>query len=312
MVDKNQKILVVGAGTMGNGIAQSFAVAGFKVTLYSRKRETLDHAKELMESSLGTCAKQKLIKKSNISSILANLTFTQSLEEGAGDAELVIESVVENEPVKKDIFAQLSKLCGENAIIASNTSALNIFNFAEIKNPGRLIIAHYFTPAYIIPLVELVPGPNTSQETISRCKDILEKAGKSPIVMKKYGPGFIVNRIQKAIGETCLDMIDQGLAGPAEIDSAIKLTLGIRLPIVGVVQTFDFQGLDMLLATQKNYGKVYPFIEEKVNKGYLGAKTSKGIYDYQGRKETEILEKRDELYIKMLEYLKSINAFDPV
>ena len=112
--------------------------------------------------------------------------------------------------------------------------------------------------------------------------------------MQKFGPGFIVNRIQKAIGETVLEMIEQGLVAPEEIDRAVKLSLGIRLPVVGVVQTLDFQGLDMLLDTMRNYGKIYSFVEEKVKKGHLGVKTSQGIYDYQGRSETEILRKRDE------------------
>jgi 3-hydroxybutyryl-CoA dehydrogenase len=132
------------------------------------------------------------------------------------------------------------------------------------------------------------------------------------VVMKRFGPGFIVNRIQRAIGETCMDMVQEGLVEPEEIDQAIKATLGIRLPIVGVMQTFDFQGLDMLLAYQKNVGKVYSFVEERVERGALGAKTSKGIYDYQGRSEAEILRKRDELYLKMIDYLTEIGAFEPV
>ena len=107
-------------------------------------------------------------------------------------------------------------------------------------------------------------------------------------------------------------MIEEGLAGPEQIDQAIKLSLGIRLPVVGVVQAFDFQGLDMLLLYQKNVGKVYSFVEDRVKAGHLGAKTSGGIYDYQGRSEPEILRKRDELYLKMLDYLQEIGAFEPV
>jgi 3-hydroxybutyryl-CoA dehydrogenase len=175
-----------------------------------------------------------------------------------------------------------------------------------------LVIAHFFNPAHIIPLVEIVPGSKTSPETVLFTVTLMERVGKSPIVMKKFGPGFIVNRIQKAIREACLEMIEQGLAGPEEIDRAIKLSLGIRLPIVGVVQSMDFNGLDLHLDNMRNYGKTYSFVEERVKKGHLGVKTSKGIYDYQGRSETEILEKRDDLYLKMLEYLQKIHAFDPV
>ena len=141
----------------------------------------------------------------------------------------------------------------------------------------------------------------------------MKACGKSPVVMKKFGPGFIVNRIQRAIGETAMDMIQEGLVEPEEIDDAIKTTLGIRLPIVGVMQTFDFQGLDMLLAYQKNVGKVYSFVEERVERGRAAApRPARGIYDYQGRSEVEILKKRDELYLKMLDYLTEIGAFEPV
>ncbi len=174
------------------------------------------------------------------------------------------------------------------------------------------MVAHFFAPAHIIPLAEVVPGPETSADALAFTVDFMRACGKTPVVMKKFGPGFIVNRIQRAIGETCMDMVQEGLVEPEEIDQAIKATLGIRLPIVGVMQTFDFQGLDMLLAYQKNVGKVYSFVEERVERGALGAKTSKGIYDYQGRSEAEILRKRDELYLKMIDYLTEIGAFEPV
>jgi 3-hydroxybutyryl-CoA dehydrogenase len=158
---------------------------------------------------------------------------------------------------------------------------LDIFSLVDVKRPERLVITHFFAPAHIIPLVEIVQGPTTSSETISFTATLMEKVGKNPIVMKKFGPGFIVNRIQKAIGEACFEMIEQGLAGPEEIDRAVKLSLGIRLPIVGVVQSMDFNGLDMLLNTMRNDGKIYSFVEERVKKGHLGVKTSKGIYDYR-------------------------------
>jgi 3-hydroxybutyryl-CoA dehydrogenase len=131
--------------------------------------------------------------------------------------------------------------------------------------------------------------------------------------MQMFAPGFIVNRIQKAINEACMELIEEGVAGPDEIDRAVKHSLGIRLPIVGVVQSLDFAGLDMLLDVMRGSGSgKISLVAEKVSKGHLGAKTSKGFYEYQGRRETEILRKRDELYLKMLAYLKEIHAFDPI
>jgi 3-hydroxybutyryl-CoA dehydrogenase len=309
---KTDKILLVGIGTMGNTIAQSFACAGVDVTLFNLKESSLSRAMNRINSGLDTLVEIGKLTPQGKQEALSHIQCCQNLAEAAKDANFVMEVVPEIPATKKEMLAQISDACAPDAIIASNTSALNIFDIAEVKNPERLIIAHYYSPAHIVPLVEVVPGPKTSKATIDATAAILEKAGKSPVIMKKFGPGFIVNRIQRAIGECWMDMVDEGLVEPTEIDRAIKLSLGVRLPIVGVVQTMDFQGLDMLLDTQKNYGKVYPFVEELVKQGRLGSKTAKGIYDYQGRSEAEILRKRDALYLKMIDFLKEIKAFDPV
>jgi 3-hydroxybutyryl-CoA dehydrogenase len=306
------KIAVLGAGTMGPGLAQMFAVGGYDVMLYSRKAETLDKAMAMVRANLATIVQHGALTKATADQAAGRITPTQSVEEAATGADFVMETIAENKDAKKQLYGELDAVCSEHTVIASNTSSLDIF---ELMPPARLshtVCAHFFTPAHIIPLVEVVPGPGTAPETMALTVALMEKLGKGPVVMKKFGPGFIVNRIQRAIGETAMDMIEEGLVDPQEIDKAIKLSLGVRLPIVGVIQTFDFQGLDMLLAYQKNVGKVYSFVEERVEKGALGAKTSKGIYDYQGRSETEILKKRDELFLKMLDYLKEIGAFEPV
>ncbi len=305
-------ILVVGAGVMGSSIAQLIAMGNRNVILVDVDQKVLDRAMGLIESGLHTLADYGKVSKEKIPFMLSRITPTRNLDSIADKADFIIEAVPEVPGIKKAVFSQLDAVSPAETVIASNTSGLDIFSIADVKRPERLIIAHFFAPAHIIPLVEVVPGVTTSKRTISLTVDLLERLGQSPVMMKKYGPGFIVNRIQKAIGEAAFDMIEQGLAEPEEIDRAIKLSLGIRLPIIGVVQTFDFQGLDMLLDTMRNYGKVYSFIEEKVKEGRLGAKTSKGIYDYQGRSESEILRKRDQLFLKMIDYLKMIKAFDPV
>jgi 3-hydroxybutyryl-CoA dehydrogenase len=305
-------VLVVGSGVMGSSIAQVFATGEVDVTLMDVDRTALTRAMGVIESGLKTLADFGKISKTKIPSILSRINPVTGLTEAASDVDFAIEVVPEVPDIKKRVLSQLGELCAPETVIASNTSALDIFSLAEVKGPERLLISHFFAPAHIIPLVEIVPGARTSSGTVSFTAALMERLGKSPVVMKKYWPGFICNRIQKAIGETVLQMIEEGVAAPDEIDRAMKLTLGIRLPIVGVVQTFDFQGLDMLLDTMRNYGKVFGFIDEKVKKGHLGVKTSGGIYDYQGRNEVEILKKRDELYLKMLTCLEEIHAFDPV
>jgi 3-hydroxybutyryl-CoA dehydrogenase len=308
-----EKALVVGSGVMGSTIAQVYATGGAKVAVFDVEEKALNRALTLIKAGLETFVGLGKLTSEQAEAALNRISFHQDLASAAHGAQLAMEVVPEVPAIKQKVLGQLAEVCAADVVIASNTSALNIFEIvADIKNPERLVIAHFFAPAHIVPLVEVVPGPKTSAETLERTAEFLTRVGKSPVVMKKYGPGFIVNRIQKAIGETCLDMIEEGLADPAEIDNAVKLSLGVRLPIVGVVQTFDFQGLDMLLATQRNYGKVYAFIEKLVEQGRLGAKSAAGIYDYQGRNELEILRKRDELYLKMNDFLKEIHAFDPV
>ena len=311
-VEDVKRIAVFGAGTMGPGLAQMFAMAGYQVALYSRREETLAKALTMVRANLATLISHGALSQLAADQAVTRIKTTQSVAEAAAEADFVLETIVENKDAKRELYDQLASLCPARTVFASNTSSLNVFELLPGAIKSRAVCAHFFTPAHIIPLVEVVPGPDTDAEALSFAVDLMKAAGKSPVVMKKFGPGFIVNRIQRAIGESCMDMIEEGLVDPQEIDSAIKLTLGIRLPIVGVMQTFDFQGLDMLLAYQRNVGKVYSFVEERVEQGAFGAKTGRGIYDYQGRSEIEILRKRDHLYLKMLEFLKEIRAFEPV
>ncbi len=305
-------VLVVGSGVMGSSIALVFAKAGMAVKLVDVESRALHRAMGLIESGLNTLAELGEISRDVVPSILSRIMPSADLASMAVGADFIIEAVPEVPHVKKEVFSQLGEFCGTDAIIASNTSTLDVFSLAKIRGPERFVVAHFFAPAHIIPLVEVVPGAQTSPETVSLTVALMKRVGKSPVVMKKFGPGFIVNRLQKAISEAALELIEQDLAGPEEIDLAMKLTLGVRLPIVGVLQSLDFNGLDMILHAMRNSGKVYRLIEEKVNQGHLGAKTSKGIYDYQDRTEAEILKKRDALYLRMLEFLRGIHVFEPV
>lgn len=307
-----KNVLVVGSGVMGNSIAQVFASAGINVVLVDVAEEVLNRALRLIKSGLNTLADLGKISEDKIPSILSRIKTSTSLTETAGHVDFVIEAVPEVPEIKKKVFSQLDQFCGADTVIASNTSGLNIFSLADVKRPDRLIIAHFFAPAHIIPLVEVVPGVKTSAEVISFTVRLMERAGKSPIVLNEFVPSFIVNRIQIAISLAAQEMLEKGWANPEDIDRAIKLSLGIRLPIVGVVQTWDFNGLDLARDVLKSVGRDSSFFEKKVAQGHLGVKTSRGVYDYGGRSEAEILKKRDELFVKMLDYLRNINAFEPV
>lgn len=307
-----KRVLVVGAGTMGNGIAQVFSRAGIRVGLVDVDRKTLDRAMGRIESGLGTLVEHGSLSEKEVPVILDRIETSTDLEAMAEGVDFALEAVVEVPDVKREIFSRLEASCPEGTVIASNTSSLDVFSIAEIKDPQRLVVAHWFAPPHIIPLVEVVPGPKTAPEVVRFTDGLMRRIGKETVVLKEFVPSFIVNRLQNALAVSVLEMLANGWADPEEIDRAVKLTLGIRLPIVGVVQTYDFSGLDLVHDIMKGLGMSHPLIEERVNQGHLGAKTGKGIYDYGGRSEAEILNKRDKLYLKVLDHLTSLEAFEPV
>ncbi|NPV58896.1 MAG: 3-hydroxyacyl-CoA dehydrogenase family protein [Actinobacteria bacterium] len=303
---------VVGAGQMGHGIALVFARAGIEVRLIDVSEDVLDRATRLIEASLGVMSACGKLGQDETSAIIARIGTTTDLEDGARGVDFVVEAVPEVPEVKKELFSRLDALCPEDVIIASNTSGLDIFEFAEVERPQRLLIAHWFLPPHIIPLVEVVPGAETSPEAVSATVALLERLGKAPVAMKGFTRAFIVNKIQNMISLAVFELLGSGLVTPEDIDRAVKSSLGIRLPVVGVVQSLDFTGLDLVLDLMKSYGLTNRFIADKVEAGHLGAKTARGIYDYGERSEAEILAERDRRYLQMLDRLEEIGAFEPV
>ncbi len=306
-----RQAVVVGAGVMGHSIAQVFAQYGIEVGLVDLSDKELKRAMHLIRNNLQVLADFGRVPRDEIPSIIGRIHPSTDLAAASKGVDFALEAVSEVAEVKKRVFAQLDECCPDT-VLASNTSGLDIFNFVEVKNPQKLLITHWFAPPHIIPLVEIASGPETADTTVDFAAALMERLGKKVIVMQKYIPSFIVNKIQGAIGMAIYELITGEYATPEEIDLAVKYSLGIRLPIVGVVQTLDFTGLDLIYDVVKAAGVSYPYLEEKVRMGHLGAKTARGIYDYGGRSEEEILRKRDERYLKLLDFLQEINAFEPV
>ena len=306
-----KRVLVVGAGTMGYSLALTFAKGGFDVFLIDRDNQILLNARKLIGSALETLKQTGLVTDVEISKVMTRIKASTNLVEAAREADLVIEAATEKPFIKKDIFHLLDVNCPRHTILTSNTSYLNIFDIAETGRPDKVLIAHWFAPPHIIPLVEIVAGDKTSSETVETVKEVLEKLGKKTIVLNRYIPGFLVNRIQRAIQREVFYLLDNNYAGIEDIDTALKASLGIRLPIVGVLQSMDFAGLDLVFASRKNtpielapYSGVPKIVEQKVKKGELGVKTGRGLYDYSGRSTEEILRQRDLKYLKILQALE--------
>jgi 3-hydroxybutyryl-CoA dehydrogenase len=313
MDTKNVKrVAVIGAGVMGHSIAQVFAQAGILVHLIDLKDDLLARALKLVKSNLQTLADCGRVSPQEIPGILDRIRPTTDLAAAVREVDFIQEAVAEIPEVKKKVFAQLEAACRQDVVLASNTSGLEIFKIIEVKDRSRVVVTHWFAPPHIIPLVEVVPGPSTAPGVLQFSAELMERIGKKPLVMKQFVRRFIVNRIQNAIVRTALEIVTNGWATPEQIDLAVKTSLGIRLPIVGVVQNLDFTGINLIHDMAKGTTAENPLIEERVRQGHFGVSTSKGIYDYGGRREEEILRKRDLLYLKMLDFLESLEAFKPV
>ena len=307
-----QKITVIGAGTMGHGIAQAFAQAGYRVSMMSRTQKTLDRALALIKGSLEAMAEEGLLDRKSIKSIMDRVTTTTSIQEAARDADLAFETMAEDKEAKKAVFAQLDQYCPPRTLLASNTTFLNIFDFVETSRPDKVLIAHWYAPPQIIPLVDVVKGPKTDMANVELMAEILRDMGKKPAIFKKFVAGYLVSRLQFALNREIFYLLDNDYMTPEELDEAAKWGLAMRMMIVGVVQRMDFGGLDLTVRhLEKPTFPSTPFdykptkIFELVKQGFFGVKSGRGFYDYQGRSEAEICKERD---VKLLRILKSLET----
>ena len=308
-----KKVLVVGAGTMGHAIAQVYAQNGFQVSLVDINEKILTHAIELIDMNLNILADFDRVNRDEIEAIKNRINTSTDLKKNAEIVDVVVEAIKEEPYAKLEVFKKLSNYCRADTILASNSSTLDIFKILkEISHPERIIAHHWFCPAYIIPSVEICPARKTSRETVNLSVELHRKLGKIPIVLEKFTPSYIVNKIQSAISGAMYELMMRNLATAEQIDLAIKTTLGIRLPIVGIVQMHDFTGLNLVEDIITAKGGSVPLVSEKVKRGELGAKTGKGHYDYEGQSEIEIVGKRDILFLKQLEFLEKNTEFKPI
>jgi 3-hydroxyacyl-CoA dehydrogenase len=308
-------ISVLGSGIMGHGIAQTFLMAGYPVLLYDLKESILETATAHIKKNLELFHGAGLVKKREIAPALLRLTATTDLRVAVEHGDFILEAAPENLALKQDLFQQVESLCPEQAIIASNTSSLRMTDIgSRVKKQERLVITHWFNPPHIVPTVEVVKGEKTSEATVETTVALLTKIRKLPVKINLELPGFLVNRIQIAMAREVVDLYEKGVASAADIDKAIKGSIGFRLASIGMLLTMDLGGLDVWLKVYKNViPKIQSSIEAPealqrlVSQGHYGIKTGKGFYDYvQDFSKAgldEAVRKRDEEFLKRLKSL---------
>lgn len=302
-----KKVAVIGSGVMGHGIAQLYALAGFSVSLYDLKEELLSKAIQSVEQSMALLVLENVISERDKQVALNNISLTTDLQAAVKDADMITEAVPEVIELKWTLFEQLEAFAKPGAIIASNTSTFSIARLIEkAKSPERFIITHFFNPAQLVPLVEIVRHEKTADTVVETTMTLMEKIGKSPVLLKKDVPGFIANRLQTALMREAFSLLANGVADAREIDTVMKDGLGFRWAFVGPIETADLGGLDTWqrvmdnLAPELDKSQTAPaIIQELVKNGDLGTKTGAGIYSYAETSVVDRLHERDEQFIRL-------------
>jgi 3-hydroxybutyryl-CoA dehydrogenase len=303
-----EKLAVIGSGTMGHSIALNAAWAGLNVQLYGVSNSDVRQGIEDMMMKLTNLHENGLVADEELVEIKKNIATTTSIENAVKEATFVIEAIPENIEMKKNLFKTLDKLCEENVILASNTSGLSPTEISSaISRPERVVVTHFWNPAHLIPLVEIVPGEKTDQATIERSKQLILKMNKKPIIVKKEVPGFVGNRLQYALFREALFLLEEGIATKEDIDAAVSFSIGRRLSVTGPLLSADMGGLDVFSAISDYLFETLSTSEQSsetlrslVKSEKLGSKTGEGFYDWDTTFSEEMNQKREKELIHFL------------
>ena len=314
-----QKIAIIGAGTMGHALALVHALGGCPdIRLQDVSAEVLERAPGLMRTALRTLREAGAAGPEKDDAWLAGaVRTTLDLAEAVADADLIVEAVFEDPEVKRQVFAAIDHAAPHGAIIASNTSYLDVFPLIPARRQRRAAIAHWYTPPYLVDLVDIAPGPETEPDVIHALRDFYAGMDKKPVVLKKFVPGFIANRIQAAISLEVYRLLDDGIADAAEIDASVKYGLALRMPLLGHLMKADFTGLAMSRHAQTNRSYTPPPVRGRsdrldalVEAGHTGVMAGRGFYDYAGRSPAELMRERDLKLLQLKQALKAIGEIE--
>jgi 3-hydroxybutyryl-CoA dehydrogenase len=304
---EKENIAVIGAGLMGHGIAQIFAVQGHAVSLMDLQDGLLSNAIENIRANLSLMAQKGIVSATEIEPATQRIQTTTDLKEAVSGAQFVVEAVLEKLELKQEIFQDLDTLSPPDAVLATNTSVISITQIAQkSKNRNRIVGTHFWNPPYLIPLVEVVRGDETAPEVVEKTFALLQRVGKHPVRVHMDVPGFVGNRLQHALWREAISIVAHGIADAATVDECIKFGFGLRLPQLGPMENIDMVGTDLTLAIHdyilqhlENSPDSSPILAEKVARGDLGFKTGQGFQKWSPEQARQSRKELVEYLLKM-------------
>ncbi len=311
-----ERIAVVGSGIMGHGIALVCARGGKAVTLIDVSRDALAAAREKLGQAMRQLVDSDLAPRGSQDAVLDRITYSDGMEKGVAEADLVFEAVPEKLPVKTAVYADLEKYCRPEAVFASNTSGIPINILSGLtKRADKFVGTHFFMPAHLVPLVEVIEGEKTRDDVVTAVMAFLSAMGKAPVRVRKDVPGFIGNRLQHALAREAMSLVQKGVASAEDVDTVVKSSLAVRLLFTGPIEQRDFNGLDTHMSIAEYLYKdledaktPLPILADKVAAGDLGVKTGKGFLDWREKDMAAVTAQKNRQLIGVLKLLASFGG----
>ncbi len=311
------RIGILGAGLMGHGLAQVFAVKGCEVAIFDHDEKTLSACLDRVRNNLDVFVRSGLLKDDEIEPCLKRIRLAASMEDMCRDRALIIEAVSENLALKRLVFSEMEQLVPCGTILASNTSAIQISRIAEgLLHPERVLGTHFWNPPHIIPCVEVIKADQTAEDVFENVYHFMRQVGKTPVRVLKDVPGFLGNRMQHALWHEAIKLVENGIASAEDVDTVVKSAFGLRLAFLGPLETADLAGLDLTYQVQANLlqhldRSTTPshLLAEKLKQGATGAKNGRGFHDWPPDKRKRVVEQRNSV---LLSILSQVNPKHPL
>lgn len=306
-------VAVIGSGIMGHGIALVCARGGVPVTLVDISEDALRAAEQKLRASMTQLVESGMAQADSLETVLATIRYSSDMKEGVKDADIVFEAVPEKAALKESVYEQLDEFCKPEVVYGSNTSGIPINTLAAMtKRPERIAGTHFFMPAHLIPLVEVIQGSKTKPEVIDGLMAFLANLGKKPVHVRADIPGFIANRLQHALAREAMSLVEKGVASAEDVDTVVKTSLAVRLLFTGPIEQRDFNGLDTHLSIAEYLYKdleasptPLAYLKDRVAAGDYGIKTGKGFYDWRDKDLAAVSRDKNERLIAALKLLQT-------